>query len=71
MTLLSIQAADLARPHIMKPCRVELDGKTYAGIMRHLTQAVDGVHIFVTSSDNAVIVGSLKLTPQHEIEVTP
>lgn len=71
MNLQSIPAADFARAHIVKPGRVESDSKTYARIMWHPTKAVDGVHVFVTGSDNAVIVGSLKLTPQHEIEVTP
>lgn len=66
-----INAAALTRTHIMKPCRIEQDGKTYAGILRHFTHAADRVCIFLTSADNAVIIGSLRITPQHEIEVTP
>lgn len=65
-----ILARDLTRQHLMRHIQV-VDGKTYAGILRHLTHALNGVHVFITSSDNAVIVGSLRLDPDHEVTTTP
>lgn len=60
-------AADLARCHLRQYVHVVSGGKNYAGILRHFTHAQDSVHVFITSSDNAVIVCSLRLDPNHQI----
>ena len=59
-------ARDLNRQHLNQHVQV-VSGKTYAGILRHFTHASNGVHVFITSSDNAVIVCSLRLDPDQEI----
>lgn len=60
-------AADLTRQHLGQQVHIVASGKSYVGILRHFTHAADGVHVFITSSDNAVIVCSLRLDPDHEI----
>ena len=62
-------ASDLTRAHLRQYVQV-VGSKTYAGILRHFTHSQDGVHVFITSSDNAVIVCSLRLDPDHEIQLT-
>lgn len=62
-------ARSLRREHLEEHVTIT-NGKTYSGILRHFTQARDGVHVFITSSDNAVIVCSLTLDPDHEITFT-
>ena len=62
-------AADLTRQHLGQYVHVAASGKQYAGILRHFTHAADSVHVFITSSDNAVIVCSLRLDPDHEITI--
>lgn len=64
-----IQARNLRRQDLEQHIQI-IDGKTYAGILRHFTQARDGVHVFITSSDNAVIVCSILIDPDHEITFT-
>lgn len=62
-------ARNLRRQDLEQPIQI-IDGKTYSGILRHFTQARDGVHVFITSSDNAVIVCSIRLDPDREITFT-
>lgn len=64
-----IHAHDLTRQHLCQPIRVK-SAKTYDGILRHFTHTETSVHVFITSSDNAVIVASLRLDPDHEIQLT-
>ena len=61
----------LNRTHVERMISVELNGKNYQGILRHLTPHVEGqdVHMFITSSDNAVIVGSLTVAPDQRIDL--
>lgn len=60
-------AADLTRQNLGQQVHIVASGKNYIGILRHFTHAADSVHVFITSSDNAVIICSLRLDPDHEI----
>ena len=62
-----MSAADLTRQHLGQQVHVVTSGKSYVGILRHFTHAADSVHAFITSSDNAVIICSLRLDHDHEI----
>ena len=60
-------AADLTRQHLGQYVHVVTGGKRYVGILQHFANTESGVHVFITSSDNAVIICSLRLDPDHEI----
>lgn len=62
-------AGALNRTHVERMISVELNGKNYQGILRHLTHTWKDVHMFITSSDNAVIVGSLTVAPDQRIDL--
>ena len=63
-------AGDLTRSHIGQLVHVVSSGRNYIGILRHFTHTMTDVHVFITSSDNAVIVCSLRLDPTHQITFT-
>lgn len=67
--MVTTQARHLTREHLMRHIKV-IDGKTYIGTLRHFTHTQTSVSVFITSSDNAVIIGSLTLQPAHEITFT-
>ena len=62
-------AGALNRTHVERMISVELNGKNYQGILRHFTHTWKDVRMFITSSDNAVIVGSIKVAPDQRIDL--
>lgn len=45
------------------------DSNIYNGTLRHFTHSQDGVHLFITSPDNAVIIASVRVQPITQIEL--
>lgn len=62
-----MKAGDLSRQHLSQYVTFDGGTKTYDGILRHFTHSAHGVHVFITSSDNAVIICSTEIQPGNEI----
>lgn len=65
----TISARNITREHLLKHITLMHENNIYSGILRHFTHAQDGVHLFITSSDNAVIIASVRVQPITQIEL--
>lgn len=65
----TISARNVTREHLLKNITVMHDSNIYNGTLRHFTHSQDGVHLFITSPDNAVIIASVRVQPITQIEL--
>ena len=65
----TVIAGFLNRGHLNRSVNLEFGRKTYSGVLRRFTQETNGVHVFITSSDNGVIVASVDLKADHQLEI--
>lgn len=65
----TVIAGFLNRGHLQRNVALQLDDKTYIGVLRRIMHETKGVHVFITSSDNTVIVASVDLRADHPLEI--
>lgn len=68
----TVSARNLRYTHLARQVSVTLDGKTYDGVLQGINRDLsqrDPVRVLITSSDGAVVVGSLDLPLDHEVTI--